>query len=360
MRISLCSIVRDEAQSLARCLSSLEGVVDELCVLDTGSTDGTPELARSLGARTGHFTWCEDFSAARNASLALATGDWVLVLDADEQLASDDARAKLEAFATHHSNAIGRVRLTNVGPEGASDGSSINLSRFFPRTPELCFSGRVHEQLSDSSGVRERMDTGVELLHHGYSSEALVSRDKLTRNRRLVEAALKDEPEDAYLWYQLGRTEFVAEEHTAALRACSRAIELLDGAETPYVAMLFETAAYSLRQLGRSAEGLTLLERIGTRFSRRPDTCFAIALLNMDLGKLAEADAGFRACLELDSERPDGGESARSASTWAPAFNLGVMHEVLQHTAEARRWYERALAFHPQHAASHAALERCA
>ena len=78
LRISLCMIVRDEAENLERCLRSVAGVVDELCVLDTGSTDGTIELARRLGARVSSAPWTQDFSAARNASVALASGDWIL------------------------------------------------------------------------------------------------------------------------------------------------------------------------------------------------------------------------------------------------------------------------------------------
>ena len=357
MRLSLCMIVRDEVENLAGCLESVRGVADELCVLDTGSTDGTLELARACGARVGSFEWCEDFSAARNASLELASGDWVLVLDADERLRSPDAREQLEQFATRHPEAIGRVRLTNLGEGGSR--SHISLSRFFPRLPGLRFEGRVHEQLAEDGEPLQRAETGVEVLHLGYDPEVLRSRGKLARNRQLVQRALEDRPADPYLWYQLGRTEFVAGDHPQALLACQRAIELLDGRETPYVALLFETAAYSLRELGRSVEAHQLLSKIAERFAQRADTRFALALLDMDLGRLAEAEAGFRACLELEGSRPEGGESVRSASTWAPAFNLGVMAEVLQQREAASHWYGRALEFHPQHEPSQAALLRC-
>ncbi len=359
VRISLCMIVRDEAQNLGRCLESVKAVVDEVCVLDTGSTDGTAQLARGLGARVEEFSWCDDFSAARNASLEMARGDWVLVLDADEVLVHAGARAKLESFVAEHATAIGRVQLWNTPGAGSARGSTIPISRFFPRDPALSFVGRVHEQLMDDSRDRARLDTGVEVLHHGYAPEQLTARRKLDRNRDLLRAALEDTPQDPYPWFQLGLTEFLTERHEAAWCACSRAIELLRGRETPYIAQLFETAAYSLRHLGRSDEALALLSQIAARFSGRSDTRFLLALLAMDTGRLADAEAGFRACLELEGSVPEGGESARSSSTWAPAFNLGVMNEVLQHTAEAVRWYQRALDYHPGHAASAAALLRC-
>ena len=87
IRISLCLIARDEERFLPGCLASVSGVVDEIVLADTGSTDRTVEIARAAGATVVHHAWDEDFSAARNAALAAATGDWILLLDADERLA---------------------------------------------------------------------------------------------------------------------------------------------------------------------------------------------------------------------------------------------------------------------------------
>ena len=86
-RVALVMIVRNEAPRIVRALSSISHCVDELVVMDTGSTDATVSLARSAGARVGHFDWCDDFAAARNAALALADADWNVVIDADEWIA---------------------------------------------------------------------------------------------------------------------------------------------------------------------------------------------------------------------------------------------------------------------------------
>ena len=79
--LSLAMIVKNEAANLPRCLASVQGLVDEMVVVDTGSTDDTVAIAESFGARMGHFPWTDDFAAARNESLRLCTGGWVLVLD---------------------------------------------------------------------------------------------------------------------------------------------------------------------------------------------------------------------------------------------------------------------------------------
>src|SRR4029077_17309854 len=90
LTLSLCMIVKDEEAMLPRCLTAVAEPVDELIVVDTGSTDRTVEIAESFGARVLHHAWTGDFSAARNVGLDAATGDWLLYLDADEVLAGGD------------------------------------------------------------------------------------------------------------------------------------------------------------------------------------------------------------------------------------------------------------------------------
>src|SRR5206468_12725392 len=85
--LSLCMIARDEENNLARCLESVRGIVDEIIVVDTGSTDDTPEIARRYGARVEFFTWRDHFADARNESLKYAHGNWLMWMDADEELA---------------------------------------------------------------------------------------------------------------------------------------------------------------------------------------------------------------------------------------------------------------------------------
>lgn len=85
-RLSLCMIVKNEADALGDCLKSVQDLVGEIAILDTGSTDETVAIAKEFGATVGHFDWNQDFAAARNEALKLVTKEWVLVLDADETL----------------------------------------------------------------------------------------------------------------------------------------------------------------------------------------------------------------------------------------------------------------------------------
>jgi glycosyltransferase involved in cell wall biosynthesis len=95
-KLTLCMIVRNEAEVLERCLVSIQGLCDETVVVDTGSTDGTVGIAERLGARVHRFEWCDDFAAARNRSFDLATGEFILWLDADDVLAPESLRRVIE------------------------------------------------------------------------------------------------------------------------------------------------------------------------------------------------------------------------------------------------------------------------
>ena len=156
-------------------------------VLDTGSSDGTPEIARRAGARVDTFHWCDDFSAARNAALQRADADWALVLDADEWLV--DGAAALLALRGEPPIYIGVLRVDNLyGADAARAARSASwLSRVLPRGAR--YEGRVHEQ-PPAHWPRKRLD--VTVLHDGYLDGAM--RGKQGRNEALLRQALAEQP----------------------------------------------------------------------------------------------------------------------------------------------------------------------
>jgi tetratricopeptide (TPR) repeat protein len=352
--IGACMIVRDEEASLGAALRSLRAVVDALVVVDTGSRDRSVEIARASGARVAHFAWCDDFAAARNASIGECRTDWILVLDADEELVAPGAREALERFASGPAR-VGQIEIDNVG--ASSGASRVLVSRFFANDGRHRFAGRVHEQLRVDDAEPVRAPVGVRIVHHGYAAAAIAAKDKLARNRALLERSLAETPDDRYAWFQLGKTEALAGRHEPALAAFEQALARSDDAD-PWAIDALETAAYSLRALGRSRQALALVAEIETAYASRADTCFLAALLRMDVGDLAGAERGFLRALELGAQPTSGGERVLSAATSAPAYNLGVMREVLGQNDAASTWYRRALAYDPAHAEARAGLAR--
>ena len=204
--LSVCLIVKNEERFLGQCLASVEGLADQIVVVDTGSTDRTVEIAKHYKAEVHSFTWCDDFSAARNAALEHVTGDWVLALDADEELPQEqhEALRKLLRAAPVIS---WRLPIQDVGRE--AEGCSY-VPRLFRNAPAIFYVGRVHEQVFTSLEVR-REEWGMEsrmgdatLRHHGYTKELTQERDKVGRNLRLLEKAVSETPGEANLLMNYG------------------------------------------------------------------------------------------------------------------------------------------------------------
>jgi tetratricopeptide (TPR) repeat protein len=143
--LSLCMIVRDEAAWLPQFLVRVAGLWDELCVVDTGSVDETTDLVRAAGGRVGRYLWDDDFSAPRNLSLEMATGDWVIVLDADEWV-EPALCANARALVNRDDAGAALLPFVHMQPNGTLE-RTYRL-RMFRRLPQLRYRFRLHEELN--------------------------------------------------------------------------------------------------------------------------------------------------------------------------------------------------------------------
>ncbi|PSB27202.1 glycosyltransferase [Stenomitos frigidus] len=207
MTLSLCMIVRDEEATLRRCLASVSGVVDEIIIVDTGSSDRTVSVARACGATVHRFTWCDDFAAARNESLKYAHGDWILVLDADEVLVPESVPALQQAMQPEATIAITLLR-----EELGTNHPKAQLSRLFRRHPAIIFTRPYHELIDDSITALLEQEPhwqvmalpGIAIQHTGYQATAIAQRQKVDRARTIMERYLTAHPDDAYICSKLG------------------------------------------------------------------------------------------------------------------------------------------------------------
>jgi tetratricopeptide (TPR) repeat protein len=205
-RLSLCMIVRDEAGMLPGFLAACAGLWDDLCVVDTGSQDATVALLTVAGARLVHRPWDDDFAAARNASLGLATGDWILFLDADER-PTPAACAEIRALLADDTAGAATIVMRNALPHGRV--REAPLLRLFRRDPAIRFRHRIHEEVATTVSEHLRR-TGRRLValngrvdHLGYVREVAAARAKLDRDRDLLTACVAADPHDWYSWYKL-------------------------------------------------------------------------------------------------------------------------------------------------------------
>lgn len=339
--LSLVMIARNEARCIERCLASVREHVDAMFVLDTGSSDGTPDIARRAGARVESFDWCDDFSAARNASLQLADADWALVLDADEWLV--DGAAALLALRDEPPLYIGVLRVDNLyGANAAHAARSASwLSRVLPRGAR--YEGRIHEQ-PPAHWRRRRLD--VTVLHDGYLDAAMHA--KQGRNEALLRQALADRPDDLYWHYQLGKDLELRGRFEQALPHYLRARSGVQRSD-PWRHDLVLRLLFTLKKLGRHAQAVELADAEVQAFGDSPDFCFALgdvlldwaahdATRGPDLVPLIES--AWQRAVAI-GERPELPDSVQGRGSFLAAHNLAVLYDGLQRPDNARHWRER-------------------
>ncbi len=200
-------IVKNEGHHLSDCLQPIQSVVDEIVLVDTGSTDGTKEIAKAFGAKVFDFPWCDDFSAARNESIRQATGDYILWLDADDRMEAEEVK-KLGQLKTRFPQRKDEAYFLIVRNPSLVDGETLfRQLRIFPKVKGGYFEGRIHEQIYhrlQSLGVK-RIDTDIQILHQGYHGPEEVLQ-KILRNLSIIKNALETDPENIFLHFQAART----------------------------------------------------------------------------------------------------------------------------------------------------------
>jgi tetratricopeptide (TPR) repeat protein len=345
--LSLSMIVRDEAAQIEDCLRSVQGFVDEMVVVDTGSTDNTVALAQAMGARVERIDWPGDFAPARNQALQWVSGDWVLVLDADERL-RPEAMAPLRALMAQPD-----VLLINLlrYERGAVQSPYSNVSRLFRRHPAIRWSRAYHSMVDDSVAELLQQENHWRiadcpepaLLHDGYRPELLAQGNKPQRLREAMEAELLERPGDPYACAKLGSLE-VAEgnlERGNALLRQGLAQCQADAHPERYELLLHLALAEAARDptaaiaLYREALALPLAPRLSLAARLN------LAALLLQQGQAQEAEA---LCQRATAAAPE------ISLGW---YNLGLIRRRLGDIAGALEAYREARRLQPEHAETH-------
>lgn len=337
MKISVCMIVRNESAQLSYALESIPEEYEKV-VVDTGSTDDTVRIAESLGARVFHYAWNDDFAAARNESISHATGDYILILDADEWLA-EDAGGQMEQFVREHPNEPGIVSIWNQ-----IDGEvhRTQMVRFFPNAPQFQFHGIVHEQLYNGSEPATSLPSNIGIIHMGYQKGIYVAQKKEERYLKLYRKQLEQEPNNGYLLYQIGKLHYSLQRYAEASEYLSLCVDLREENRLYYPPMLV-MYGYALKNLNRSAEAETLLTPFLMLYPSFPDLPFLLGLLAMDTMKVQDIERHFLRALEI-------GETSQYATvagvgSFKAAYNVGLFYELTGQADKARTAYEIASSY---------------
>jgi tetratricopeptide (TPR) repeat protein len=334
-KISLLMIVKNEERFLRNCLESARDVVDELIIVDTGSTDATIQIATEYGARIVRHEWNDDFSEARNMALAHATGDWGLWLDADEEIAPGSGSAFRKAAETA-GPAIGGFMvsfqnwLQSTTRDPNSDMAVHHACRLFRLAPGVRFEGRIHEQNLRSLqelGYQYAYTPGLTIDHFGYASEIMAVRNKHERFIRMLTREVEECPDPSlreFHLFNLGNAYFTLGDMANTVKYLRMAAAKPDLKEE-FTATVFTELVTALQQTGRSEEGLEVCARADEIGLEHPGVDFARGYCLLHLLRYKEAEASFRRALRLGrTAAPTAQSGDRGTSSYKARYGLAL------------------------------------
>lgn len=332
MKLSLCMIVKNEEENIVNCLDRALKIVDEAIVVDTGSTDKTMEIlldnyGNNEKVKIVEYEWEEDFSKARNKSLEYATGDWILVLDADERIFAD--RNVLEDFLTNNKAQAYRIPIYNIFDKSTFTVSASIIRLFKNNNP--IYRGAIHEQV-EIDGVLyggEVLDENIcKLYHYGYNSNVIREKNKAKRNMDIIKEEIKRNPKDPFNWYNKGVTEMIEGNYDTAIDDFIKAHELTNNIRRAYHNDLIIRMIQCMMLQKNYNQAAEFIEDISKDIymSKMPDIYYYLGLCYVNLEKYDYAIDSFRKAIETGEYRDGiskyGVGSYLSMIEWANVLEL--------------------------------------
>ena len=345
MQISVCIIAKNEELNIERCLKCLASYDFEIVVVDTGSTDATKEIASKYTDHVYDFVWCDDFAAAKNYAISMATNEFVMVIDSDEYLEKIDTN-RLISLLQKYPNKVGRIQRCNVFTRNENQQEYTEwINRIFSKKL-FHYDGRIHEQVTAIEGAEyETYLAPVVIYHSGYDLPEDKRKEKARRNITLLEKELellletsaeeqrKDE-QVSYILYQLGKSYYMAKDYETACDYFSKGLSFDLNPKLEYVIDMVETYGYALINGGRAQEAL-FFENIYEEFGDSADFKFLMGLIYMNNSYFKEAIKEFEKATTYKRCRSKG------VNSHGAYYNIGVIYECLGDIERAREYYKK-------------------
>lgn len=328
-------IVKNESKKLARCLLSVAPIANEIIIVDTGSKDNTKEIAYSFNAKVFDFKWNHNFAEARNYSISKSTGDYNLIIDADEYITKCNLD-ELQRFM--ETNTIGKVkRIDLFNTKDKIGREHIFITRFLPKG--IYYTRKIHEQIDS---MLPRVNIPIELTHDGY-----VDRDdtKFYRNIDLLKLEIIENPKEAYNYYQIAKEYKGLQDYKVATQFYNMGYETITSAE-PFYPNFIVDYIDNLISTKNLEKALTLIAESEKNLTDCPDfyfTCgvFYMELLMSDVNKYIKyfplIEKSYLKCIEI-------GETNKYASvlgtgSYSALYNLGTFYESSANYEKAIYYY---------------------
>lgn len=334
--ISVCIITKNEEQNIENCLKPLRAYDWEIIVIDTGSNDRTKEIATKYADKVLDYTWTQDFSAARNFSIAQASYDTILVIDSDEFLLEIDIDTILTLIAKNPSQ-IGLLSRENHYQMNGTDSVYVDLvERLFSRK-YYHYQGIIHEQVVPKEPTKHSYGTyqiPLILNHSGYngSEEALL--EKAQRNIALLEKDLEIHPDNPYTYFQLGQSYNLIHDDENACYYYGKGLAYDVDPTAEYVQMMVIGYGYALLHLNRAEEALGL-SGVYDAFATSADFITLMGLIYLRNNQYMKAMLEFVKALSCKNVHVVG------ANSFIPSYNIGLINEMMGDKEMALVHYRR-------------------
>ncbi|MUG47153.1 glycosyltransferase [Paenibacillus woosongensis] len=348
--LSLCMIVKNESENIVKAIKTAQTFVQEIIIVDTGSTDQTPELAQSLGAKVFKIEWNDHFGDMRNYSIQKATQPFILVMDADELIIDGDMSYLQECcrLISQQPGAAGTVIMTNETVQG--DVSITSITRIFPNDRRYKYAGRIHEQLMFvGSPIKSTINTQIVISHTGYSDALIQGKNKLERNIQLLKKELQVSPDQSYILFQIGRTYYVMKDYVQAEYFLSKCVEIeLSSSHRSFLAIALLTLGYCFIHLKKFNDFVRCYRKGIEYYPDYTDLYFmyGVGLIeSRNISAFKEIPEAFKKCIELGDASDLKYETVRGVGSFKAHFNLGLYYEIIGDSTKAVYHYQQSSDF---------------
>ncbi|APH07177.1 glycosyl transferase [Bacillus weihaiensis] len=358
-------IVKNEEECIERCIKSVKDLVDEMIIVDTGSTDKTIEICRELGAKVYSYRWDHDFAKARNYSLSLASGDWILWLDADEEIHQETERKTLRELAKTEDYDLYSFELNNFYGEKVDYNCVIRIlhPRLFRNGIGFRFINSIHETLNieeillKTNKEKRLGEAPVCIWHYGYLDKYVNDKGKSERNITLLLEALSRNEEDPWLYYHLASEYYRLKDFTKSFQHINRSIVLFVMNQMTPPSLLYKLKYSILLSIGSFEGAYPAIEKAISLYPDYVDLLFYKGIVLLKLGKVEESIETFNECLKIGDNQVKY-LTQKGLGSFQAWYYKGLCYEEKKEIEKAIVCYEQALNLCPTHKEAAGALDR--
>lgn len=306
--ISLCMIVKNEASHIGNCLESVKDFVDEIIIIDTGSTDQTTEICEQFSATIYQYEWGDDFSAARNFGLQLCQKDWILWLDADETIDSNAKETITSCLQTTDEQIIQLPIINYFGKSEQLNQEDYHLlyqPRLFQNQLGIYFTGRIHETLDVSKLDCKQTVLSTPIHHFGYTDEQMESKKKSQRNLAILFDEIQKNEDNPWIKYFIASELNLLKEYELAFQFLNQSIIDFIKRNIQPPSILYKLKYDILIRTENWQGAAESIEKALLLYPDYVDLHYYKGVILYQLEKFPEAQSAFETCLELGNEHEE-------------------------------------------------------